>query len=264
MYLPFCCLSHTYCLLPLWKTVTRLKNCIAKITVLSHLRCYIKGNLKFLLSFPATHDRHKEWHFCSEMENQKQLDTTRLLSSQWQSRRADHHNWIPVGCTHMVLVLCSSRPGDGPQHIALTASQERGRTPCSSWLAPRANSCLCACICTPHQHRVRSSNIEHSHLIFSAVTGVWGCVFKGERGEHTTDKCWSAIKQIAGKKQPLLGSDHDSTFYKLSHQHSLNHSTCWLNMEQWTEEANHICLVTNHVWKGYPLPALGSLTMALC
>ena len=66
----------------------------------------------------------------------------------------------------------------------------------------------------PHHYCVRSRNTECSDLIFWDQT-----------------MTWLPTSSLV--------------------RHSLHHSTCWQNIEQWTEEANHICLVTIPVWNGY-------------
>lgn len=127
--------------------------------------------IKLLLGIPAIHDRHKESYAHSELEKQKQLDMTRLQNSQWCSRWAakyslfssNHHSWIKIGWPHVVLVYCSSHPGAGPQHIASAASQGMGRTPCTSWFTPWADSCFCTYICI-------HTNIKWGAQIQSTVT----------------------------------------------------------------------------------------------
>lgn len=112
-----------------------------------------------------------------------------VSSDSWGQPSSDRHNWIPIGCTHMVLVPCSSCPGAGPQHIA---SQGNGRTPHSSWLTPRADSCLCAYICTP-TNTVWGAGIQSIATSSSVLLLVCKAVCLKER-EHTTRqmlKCYT-------------------------------------------------------------------------
>lgn len=163
----------------------------------------------------------------------------------------------------MTLVPCSSHPGAGwpPARYFICFPREgKGRTPHSSWFTPRTDTCLCAYIWSP-TNTVRRRNTEH--LVFSGATGMWACVLKGERTYYKTN-----AEVLYNWLQYKTNHVWDQTMTQLPTssltQHSLCHSTCWQNMEQWTEKGNHICLVITHIWNGYSLPAWGSSTTALC
>lgn len=216
------------------------------------------------------HDRRKEKHACSELEKQKQLDMNRLLSFHWQSRRAvwyslcssDLHNRISVGSpasfwypAHLLLELalrcCFSFPRKENALFPMTPSQ--------GWLLP-----LCVHL-NSHQRCSSSSNMEHSHLIFCAVSVVQGCVFKGQRWEHTTRQMMKCYITECREKTTTSGIRLAS--YKLSHPaqppplHLVTEHRA-LGTE-WTEAVNNTFLVTTHEWNGYSLLPVVSSAMVL-